>query len=67
MQMSLLEVRPLRSHEETCAIQNHIDKLKRTHDHFLKVARTADGKVAKNAALIANNLKEEIGRLEGKK
>ena len=64
MQLSLLEVKPLITPEETESREKEIQKLRRAYSKQKEIALTSNGKEAYNAAVLANHLKTEIEKME---
>ena len=63
-QLSLLEIKPLVTPEKVESRQKEIQGLKRAYSRQKEIALTGNGREAYNAAILANHLKMEIGRLE---
>jgi hypothetical protein len=64
VQLSLLEVKPLITPEETESREKEIQKLRRAYSKQKEIALTSNGKEAYNAAVLANHLKTEIEKME---
>ncbi|MCW6159204.1 MAG: hypothetical protein LVQ63_07000 [Thermoplasmatales archaeon] len=64
MQLSLLEIKPVITPEEIESKEKGLQRLKKAYSIQKGIAKTANGREAFNAAVLANHLKTEIEKME---